>query len=146
MNCADVMTSPAVMVTADTDVPSIACLLLDHAISAVPVIDDRGNLVGIVSESDLLGRPPLTSTRGSWLRFFDSETVCLENLSSARNFKAKDVMTRHVTSVSDQTPLDLLASLMHRNNLKRVPVVRDGKVVGIVSRTDVLRALIDQTK
>jgi CBS domain-containing protein len=99
-------------------------------------------LVGIVSEGDLLGRPSKNSPKGWWLRLFSDEAVCLEELATARHLKAEDVMTRHVISISDQAPIDLVASLMHRHRLKRVPVIGDGKLVGIVSRADLLDALV----
>jgi len=142
MNASDVMTSNVVTVSPDTSVSTLARLLLDHKISAVPVVDEQGQVVGIVGEGDLLGRPSARSLPGWWLRLFNEEAVCLEALATARHLKAKDVMTRHVTSVSDQTPIDLIASLMHRRKLKRVPVIRDGKLVGIVSRADLLDALM----
>ncbi len=142
MNASDVMTTNVIAASPDTSVTTLARLLLDNRISAVPVVDDDGRVVGIVSESDLLGRPSSRSLRGWWLRLFDEETLCLEELATAKQLKARDVMTRQVVSVSDQMPLELIASLLHRLSLKRVPVVRDGKLVGIVSRADLLDALV----
>lgn len=142
MNAADMMTRSVVTVRPDTGVSTLARLLLDNKISAVPVIDDQGHLVGIVSEGDLLGRPPAGSPRGWWLRLFDDQAVCLEELATARHLTAQDVMTRPVVSVSERAPLDVVASLMHRRKLKRLPVVRNGKLVGIVSRADLLDALV----
>ncbi len=142
MNASDVMTPNVIVASPDTSVTTLARLLLDNKISAVPIVDDDGRVVGIVSESDLLGRPSSRSLRGWWLRLFDEETLCLEELATAKQLKARDVMTRQVVSVSDQMPLELIASLLHRLSLKRVPVVRDGKLVGIVSRADLLDALV----
>lgn len=142
MNAADIMTPNVVTLTPDTSAAAAARLLLDHAISAAPVIDEQGRLVGIISEGDLLGRPSAGSPRGRWLRFFDEEAACLEELATSRTLKVKDLMTRHVVSVADRAPIDVIASLMHRRKLKRVPVVHDGKLVGIVSRVDVLAALV----
>ncbi len=142
MNARDVMTSNVVTVSPDTRTTTLARLLLDNKISAVPVVDEEGRVVGIVSEGDLLGRPSSRSPRGWWLRLFNDEAVCLEELATARHLTARDVMARHVASVSDQTPIDLIATLMHRRKLKRVLVLRDGKLVGIVSRADLLDALM----
>jgi len=142
MKAADIMTHKVVTVRCDTAVSTLARLLLDSKISAVPVVDDQGHIVGIVSEGDLLGRPPAGSPRGWWLRLFDDQAVCLEELATARHLTAQDVMTRPAVSVSEQAPIDVVASLMHRRKLKRLPVVRDGKLVGIVSRADLLGALI----
>jgi len=146
MNAGDIMTSKVVTVRPDTSVSTLARLLLDHKISALPVIDNEDRVIGIVSEGDLLGRPPRRSPRGWWLRLFDDEAVCLEELATARHLKAQDVMARQIVSVSDQAPIDLVASLMHRRGLKRVPVVRDGKLVGIVSRADLLDAFVGSRK
>jgi CBS domain-containing protein len=136
-----IMTTKVVAVTPETSVAEIADLLLDHKISAVPIIDDEQHVIGIVSEGDLLGRPPSGSPRGWWLRLFNESAVCLEEIATARHLKARDVMTSPVVIVTEQTPIDILATLMRRHRVKRVPVVKDGRLVGIVSRSDVLDAL-----
>jgi CBS domain-containing protein len=142
MNAADIMTREVVTVRPDTSVSAVAHLLRDKKISSVPVVDDHDHVVGIISEGDLLGRPPSRSPRGWWLRLFDDETVCLEEIATARHLKARDVMTRDVVSILDQAPIDLLATLMRRHKAEGVPIVRDGKLVGIVSRADLLDALV----
>jgi CBS-domain-containing membrane protein len=141
MNAADIMTRDVVTVTPETDLATVAQLLLEHDISALPVVDEQRRVVGIVSEGDLLGRPSETSTRGFWLRLFRSEAA-LEELATARHLKVADVMTRRVVTVTDQTPIEVVASLMHRRKLKRVPVLHDGQLVGIISRVDVIGGLV----
>ena len=138
---AAIMTTKVVTATPETSVAEIASLLLEHKISAVPVIDGEQGVVGIVSEGDLLGRPPADSPRGWWLRLFNESAACLEEIATAHHLKARDVMTSPAVTVGEQTPIDVLATLMHRHRVKRVPIVRDGGLVGIVSRTDVLDAL-----
>jgi len=145
MNTAEVMTREIVTVRPDTSVGEIAGLLLNHKISAVPVIDDDRHVVGIVSEGDLLGQSPSGSPRAWWLQLFDEGAVCLEEISTARHLKACDVMSKPVVTVVDQTPVDVLATLMRRRRLKRVPVLQEGKLVGIVSRIDLLEALMQRT-
>ena len=142
MNAAEIMTKEVVTVSPDTSVGEIAGLLLDHKISALPVVDDDRHIVGIVSEGDLLGQPPSGSPRAWWLRLFNESAVCLEEIATARYLTARDVMTKPVVTVVDQTPIDVLATLMRRRRVKRVPVLQDGKLVGIVSRTDLLEALM----
>ena len=142
MNAAEIMTKKVVTVKPDTSVGEIAGLLLDHKISALPVVDDDRHVVGIVSEGDLLGQPPSGSPRAWWLRLFNESAVCLEEIATARYLTARDVMTKPVVTVVDQTPIDVLATLMRRRRVKRVPVLQDGKLVGIVSRTDLLEALM----
>jgi CBS-domain-containing membrane protein len=143
MNASDIMTSTVVTVSPDTSITTLARLLLDNKISAAPVVDEAGHVVGIVSEGDLLGRPSARSPQGWLLRLFNEQAVCLEELATARHLKARDVMTRRVVSVSDQTPIDLVASLMLRRTLKRVPIIRDGRLVGIVGRADLLNVFSD---
>jgi CBS domain-containing protein len=94
----------------------------------------------------VLGQPPSQSLRAWWLRLFHDEAVCLEELATARHLKVQDVMTRHVVSVWDDAPIDLVASLMHRHRFKRVPVLRAGKLVGIISRADLLEAFVGGEK
>ena len=145
MNAAEIMTKEVVTVRPDASVGDVAALLLERKISAVPVIDDDGHVVGIVSEGDLLGQPPSDRPRAWWLRLFTERTVCLEEIATARHLKAYDVMTKPVVAVVDHTPVDVLATLMRRRMVKRVPVLREGKLVGIVSRTDLLEALMRRT-
>jgi CBS-domain-containing membrane protein len=142
MNAAEIMTKRVITVRADTSIAEIADLLLNHKVTAVPVIEDDRHVVGIVSEGDLLGHPPCVSPRAWWLRLFNDDTVCLEEIATARHLKARDVMTKPVVTVVDQTPVDVLATLMRRRKVKRVPVLQDGKLVGIVSRADLLEALM----
>ena len=142
MNAAEIMTKEVVTVSPDTSVGEIAGLLLDHKISALPVVDDDRHIVGIVSEGDLLGQPPSGSPRAWWLRLFNEGAVCREEIATARYLTARDVMTKPVVTVVDETPIDVLATLMRRRRVKRVPVLQDGKLVGIVSRTDLLEALM----
>ena len=139
---AAIMARKVVTATPDTSVVEIAGLLLAHKVSAVPVVDDGNRVVGVVSEGDLLGRPPAGSPRGWWLRLFNESTVCLEEIATARHLKARDVMTSPAVTVGNQTPIDVLATLMRRRRVKRVPVLQNGRLVGIVSRTDVLDALV----
>jgi CBS domain-containing protein len=142
MNAAEIMTKEVVTVRSDTSIAEIADLLLNHKVTAVPVIDDDRHVVGIVSEGDLLGHPPSGSPRAWWLRLFNDDTVCLEEIATARHLKACDVMTKPVVYRDGSDPVDVLATLMRRRRVKRVPVLQNGKLAGIVSRTDVLEALM----
>jgi CBS-domain-containing membrane protein len=142
MNAAEIMTKVVVTVRPDASAGEIASLLLDHKISAIPVIDDDRHVIGIVSEGDLLGQPPSGSPRAWWLRLFNDDTVSLEEIATARHLTARDIMTKPVVTVVDQTPVDVLATLMTHCSVKRLPVLKDSKLVGIVSRTDLLEALV----
>ena len=144
MKVADIMTGDVVTAKPDTSVSDTAQLMLANRIGAIPVVDDEDRVVGIVSDHDLLRHPPSDSPRAWWLRLFDKDAVCLEDIAAARDLPVRDVMVRHVTTVSDDMPIGVLGSLMRRRKLKHVPVTRGGRLVGIVSRGDLLDALVKQ--
>jgi CBS domain-containing protein len=143
MQARDLMVSPVVTVQPSASVKEVAKLLLEQGISAVPVVDDQGKLVGVVSEGDLLHRPEIGSERRrSWwlLGLTDEETLAAEYVK-AHAHKVADVMTRKVITAATDASLHELATLMEANAIKRVPIVEDGRLVGIVSRANLVRAL-----
>jgi CBS domain-containing protein len=152
MNARDVMTSEVVSVRSDTPTQAIAKLLLGKGISAVPVVDDRGALVGMVSEGDLIGRigTDREARRDWWLTLLaEGETLNADFLASLRasNHTARDIMVGPVVTAGEETDVREIARLLKAYRIKRVPVVRDGRIVGIVSRADLLHALAaDQPK
>ncbi len=141
MKASDVMVSPVVTVKHSASVKEVAKLLLEQRISAVPVVDDGGKLVGIVSEGDLLHRSEAgTERRRSWwlLGLTGEETLASEYIKAhARN--VADVMTSTVITATPDAPLHQLAALMEANSIKRVPIVKDGALVGIVSRANLVQ-------
>lgn len=142
MKALDVMVSPVITVNPDTSVADAADMLLKHRISGMPVLDDTGALVGMVSEGDFLRRVEAGTERrrSRWLELFTrSETIAAEYVKS-HGRKVSDVMTTWPVSVSEDAPLVDIADLMEARQIKRVPVVRAGKVVGIVSRANLLQA------
>jgi CBS domain-containing protein len=143
MNAADVMTSNVISVRADASVGEIAEILLTNRISGVPVVDDAGDLIGIVSEGDLIHRVEVgTERRRSWwLELLSSKQILAHEFIKAHARKAADLMTRHVITVRPGTPLSDLASLLDKHGIKRVPVTENGKLVGIVSRANLVQAL-----
>src|SRR5262249_55682881 len=143
MRAADVMTTAVVTVAPNATVAVIAKLMLEKKISGVPVVDGAGKLVGIVSEGDLLRRVESETERKRprWLEIFASNTQLAAEYVKSHGRTAKDVMTRDVVSVAEATPLAEIADLLETKRIKRVPVVRDGKLVGIVSRSNLLRAV-----
>lgn len=144
MKATDVMTTPVVTVDLEAPVGEIAKRLLQHRISAVPVVDAARRLVGIVSEGDLMRRPETGGERHPswWLGLLaDSETQAREYVKT-HGAVARDVMTRDVTTVTEEASLEEIATLLERHRIKRVPVVRDGKLVGIVSRANLLQGMV----
>src|SRR5262245_52070475 len=140
MQAQDVMTTSVVAVAPNTPVTEIAKLLLERQISAVPVVSDDRQLLGIVSEGDLThGLGQEGAKRSWWLDLLASPQTKAEAYLRGQGRLAWDVMTRSVISVTPDTPLPEIARLLEARRIKRVPVLRDGELVGIVSRADLLR-------
>jgi CBS domain-containing protein len=144
----DVMTTNVITVGPDTPVQDVAKLLSERSISGVPVVDAENRLVGIVSEGDLLHRVETGTERRAqrrrrswWLDTIGSDEELARNYVKSHGRTAKDVMTSGVISVTDTTELADIANLLETKRIKRVPVVKDGKLVGIVSRANLVRAL-----
>jgi CBS domain-containing protein len=143
MQAFDVMTSSVISVTPETTVRDAAKLLVQHRISAMPVLDGDGDLVGMVSEGDLLHRAEIEtekSHRSWWLDLLGSDREAADYVKSHGQTVA-DVMTRQAVCVADVTPLHEVASILESHHIKRVPVMRDGRLVGIVSRANLVQAL-----
>jgi CBS domain-containing protein len=143
MKASDVMVSQVITVGPDTTVHEIANILLSNRISAVPVVDDLGALIGIVSEGDLIHRVEAGSERHHswWLRLMGDRGALAHDFLKSHAVKAADVMTKGVITASPDLPLGELASLLEKCRIKRVPIVENGKLVGIVSRANLLQAL-----
>ena len=142
MNAADVMVSNVITVGPDATVQEVAGILLKNKISAVPVVSQSGKILGIVSEGDMLRRVSHTLRHRSWwLELLTPETALRDEFVKSHSHKVVDVMTPKVLTVSPETPLGEIASVLEKNGIKRVPVVKDGKLVGIVSRANLLQAI-----
>ncbi|HVC56205.1 MAG TPA: CBS domain-containing protein [Stellaceae bacterium] len=146
MQACDLMTRDVVSVAPTASIRDVARLLLAHHVSAAPVIDASGTLLGMVSEGDLIGRsePEREARRDWWLTLLsEGETLNADFVASLRHPErtARDVMSAPVIEVTEATEASEIAALLAQYRIKRVPVVRDGRVVGIVSRADLLRAL-----
>ena len=143
MNAKDVMTPNVITVNEQTDVATIAKLLIERHISAVPVVDKEDKLIGIVSEGDLIRRPEegTEAPKSWWLSFLSSPDEAARAYAKSHGQAAGDVMTRNVVTVVEDTPVGEIAALLEQNRIKRVPVVRDGRPIGIVSRANLIQAL-----
>ena len=143
MRAMDVMTSEVITVEQNASVQTVAKLLAERGISAVPVVDRENRVIGMVSEGDLLHRAETgTERRRSWwLDMMASTNKLAGDYVKSHSGKVKDVMTHDVISVTDMTPVADIAVLLETNRIKRVPVMHDGKLVGIVSRANLVRAL-----
>jgi CBS domain-containing protein len=146
MQAKELMTTDVVVVHPHTPTAEVAQVLLDHTISAVPVVDSTGAPIGMVSEGDLIGRDDTErdARRDWWLEILaGNEAFGPDDLKSAAPQKktAQDIMAAPVITVTEETDATEIARLLSTYRIKRVPVVRQGRVVGIVSRADLLRAL-----
>jgi CBS domain-containing protein len=140
------MTTDVITADPDTTVQDFAKLLAERGISGAPVVDGSGRLIGIVSEGDLLHRAEIGTARRHrerrrswWLDHFASELA--RDYIKSHGRTVKDIMTRDVVTVADDTDLGEVAALLEAKRIKRVPVTRDGKLVGIISRANLVRAL-----
>lgn len=146
MQARDIMSERVVCIGVAETVFDAAELLLGTRVSAVPVVNDKGGVVGIVSEADLLRRAEIeTDAKKGWLaRLLDSETSAAHDYVAAHTRRVSDVMTRDVVTAGADTSLRDLVTLMERHGVKRIPIVKDDVLVGVVSRADLLRALLSR--
>jgi len=142
MRARDIMTTNVVTVSPETDIAEAVRLMLERQISGVPVIDDSGRLAGILTEGDLMRRAELVTGRQSWwINPISSPEQEAKAFVKSHGLKVKDVMTKEVVTINEQEPLDRIAMVFEERGIKRTPVMRSGKVVGIVSRANLLRSL-----
>jgi len=143
MNAADVMTAKVLSVGPESSIVDAVKLMLAHNISGLPVVDSDGRLLGIVSEGDFLRRAETGTERRRprWLEFLLGPGRLADEYIHTHGRKIKEVMTTNVATVSEETPLDEVVRLMERRRIKRVPVMRQEKLVGIITRANLLRAL-----
>ena len=143
MRARDVMVAPVITLRSSSSVDELARLLLKNHISAVPVVDGQGKLVGIVGEGDLMRRSEAGTERRRpwWLLLVTGEQTLATEYVKAHARKVADIMVRDVVTASPETPIDEIATMMERHSIKRVPIVRDGQLVGIVSRANLIQAV-----
>jgi CBS domain-containing protein len=143
MRAIDVMVREVVTVRPDTDVADAVKLLAAHDVSALPVVDGEGNLLGILSEADLIHRAEIGTEkhRPWWLEAVTGASRLAEEFAKSHGKKVGEIMTSGAISVSEDTPLSEIAALFEQKQIKRVPVVKDGKLIGIVSRSNLVQAL-----
>ncbi len=143
MNAADVMTRHVISVPPDASIEDAVKLMLDRRISGLLVVDAAGTLAGVVTEGDLLRRSELGTGRHRswWLSLLVSPGRQAEDFTHAHGRKVSDVMTTDVVSVDADASLPEIVEVMEKHRIKRVPVTHQGKVIGVCSRADLLRAL-----
>lgn len=143
MRAHQIMTHEVITVTPDTTVNDAAARMLDNHISGLPVVDDTGKLVGIVSDGDFMRRSEIGTQRkrARWLQFLVGPGKEATEFVRASGRRVGDVMTPDPITASEDTTLDSLVETMEKHNIKRVPIVQFGRITGIVTRTNLLRAV-----
>jgi CBS domain-containing protein len=143
MRAHQIMTHEVITVTPDTTVNDAAARMLDNHISGLPVVDDTGKLVGIVSDGDFMRRSEIGTQRkrARWLQFLVGPGKEATEFVRATGRRVADVMTPDPITASEDTTLESLVETMEKHNIKRVPIVQFGRITGIVTRTNLLRAV-----
>lgn len=143
MRASDVMSVNLVTIRSDATVRQAVGLMLERRLSGLPVVDADNDLVGIVTEGDLLHRTEIGTERRRprWLEFLLGSGVMAEDYVAANARHVSEIMTRDVVTAASDAALPALVELMDRHRIKRIPIVQDRKLIGIVSRADLLRAL-----
>jgi CBS domain-containing protein len=144
MKAQDIMTRDVISIDSDSTVLQAARLMLQHHISGLPVIDKNGELVGVLSEGDFLRRRETKTERkrSRWLEFLMGPGRIAAEYSHSHGSKVSEVMTTEVQSVEQDTALEDIVEVMERKRIKRVPVLCGGQVVGIITRSNLMRAMV----
>jgi CBS domain-containing protein len=140
MRIEEIMTRDVITVTPETPVHTAARLMVDHGVSGLPVIEGDA-LVGIISEGDLILRQASGARVTWWRRFFADPERLAREYQKAAGTTVAEVMTRAVVSVSPTMPIESAAGILHSRGIRRVPVTADGRLVGILSRGDLVKAV-----
>jgi len=148
MIVSDVMTRRVLSVAPDETVEHAANLMLRHGISGLFVVDAKGTLAGVITEGDLLRRDEIGTERHRpwWLRVLVSPGKQALDFTRAHGRKVSDVMTPEVICVASDTPLETVVETMEKQRIKRVAVTENGQMVGVVARSDLLRALLSRER
>src|SRR5690349_5657064 len=143
MRAHQIMTRSVITIAPDATILEAANTMLQHHVSGLPVVDADGKLVGIVSEGDFIRRSEIGTQRkrGRWLRFILGTGKAASDFVHEHGRKVSEVMTREPLTVTEETPLDEIVTAMETNGVKRLPVMRGDKLVGIVSRANLLQAV-----
>jgi CBS domain-containing protein len=143
MRAHQIMTRQVITVGPETSVVEAADSMLRHHISGLPVVNTTGTLTGIVSEGDFIRRAEIGTQRkrGPWLQLLVPKGLSASEYVRERGRKVNEIMTPNPVTVAEDTPLDDIVRIIEQHNVKRLPVVRGDQLVGIVTRSDLLRAL-----
>ena len=148
MKAKDIMTTNVITINQNAPIPLIAKILVENSISGAPVVDNENNIVGMVSEGDLLRKetnprlPSHINILGAFI-YYNGVERYHDDLKKLMAEQAESLMTEDVITISPDTEIEEIGKLMLEHGIKRLPVVQDGKMVGLVSRRDMVKLLID---
>jgi CBS domain-containing protein len=148
MRAHQIMTRQVITVAADAPIADAANTMLDRRVSGLPVVDATGKLVGIISQGDFIRRAEIGTQRkrGRWLRFLVGPGRAASDFVHERGRHVGEVMTPDPFTVTEDATLEDIVQLMERNNIKRLPIVREDRLVGIVTRSNLLQAVAGLTR
>jgi CBS domain-containing protein len=145
MRAADVMTRTVITTTAEASIEEVARLMVLHRFSGVPVIDAQGCVIGMITEGDLLRRAEIDTKKphSRWVRLLMGPGRLAQEYAQTHARKVEEVMSSRVVSITPETPLGEVVALMESRGVKRLPVLENDRLVGLVSRADLLKALAE---
>jgi CBS domain-containing protein len=142
MTIEQVMTRDVITVNPAASIHTAARLMVDRGVSGLPVVADDGKLVGIISDGDLILRHTRRAQRPWWRAFFENPEQVAREYRKAAGTTVAEVMTHPVVSISPVWGIETAAAIFQNRRIRRIPVVRDGQLVGIVTRADLIKALV----
>ena len=143
MKAMDVMVHDVATVSPEDDIADVIKLLAEHDISALPVVDGDDRVIGVVSEADLIHREEISTGkhRPWWLEALTPASTLANEFAKSHGRRVSELMSTDVVSASEDTPLGQIATLLEKHRIKRIPILRDGRLIGIVSRANLIQAL-----
>jgi CBS-domain-containing membrane protein len=149
ITASDIMTREIISVKKDTPIRVLAELFASKHISSFPVVNDSGDLIGIVTETDLIEQDknlhiPTVISLFDWVIYLESEKKFEKELKKMTGMTVGDIYSERVTSISPETPLSQIADIMSADKIHTIPVVLDKKVVGMIGRIDLIRTMVEK--
>jgi CBS domain-containing protein len=143
MRAMDVMVRDVITIGPEDTIADAAKLIAQNDVSALPVVDEEGQLVGIISEGDLMNREEIGTEvhHPWWIEAVTPAATLATEFAKSHGKRVKEVMSDNVITATEETPLAEIAAILERNRIKRVPIIKGGKLVGIVSRSNLVQAL-----
>jgi CBS domain-containing protein len=143
----DIMTREVITVAPDTKVPEIATIFIEKRINGLPVVDENGNLTGVVTQADLIDQnknlhiPTVISLLDSFI-FLENPKKIEKELKKMAGITAGDICSKDIITVNEDDALEDVATIMAERKVDTIPVLREGKIVGIVGRIDIIRSMV----